>query len=599
MISETEKATRIAIVNAKKCKPKKCNQECKRICPVVRMGKLCIEVEPTSKIANISESLCIGCNMCVKSCPFNAINIIKLPTNLENNTIFRYGLNSFKLHHLPYPKRGSVLGLVGRNGTGKSTAVKILSLKIKPNFGLYENDPSWEEIINYFRGSELQNYFGSVLKDELKVIIKPQHVQHMSKIMKGKVKTYLNKNKGLLLEQFIQILELEPILDRDISQLSGGELQRFAIAYTCSSDRDVYIFDEPSSFLDIHQRIQASKVIRSLCEKNKYVIVIEHDMSILDYLSDYISCLYGEPGAYGVVTEPFSVKEGINIYLDGYIPTENMRFRKESLNFKLKDHQENELEIKHHPVTKYNHLEIKKGKFTLNIEPGSINSSEITILMGRNGTGKTTFIKALVGLDKNVDVPKLNVSYKPQHIMPKFKGTVRELLHTKTGNIYSKPVFFSDVIKPLEVDKLYDNYVVNLSGGEAQRVGIVLALAKPANVYLIDEPSAYLDIEQRIATAKAIRKFIMRTKKSALIVEHDFIMASYLADKMIIYSGTPAISATAHSPTDVISGMNMFLKDLNVTFRRDASNFRPRINKLDSVKDQEQKKSGNYFYPEV
>ena len=63
---ETDKITRIAIVNSDKCKPKRCRQECKKSCPVVRMGKLCIEVSPTDKIAGISETLCIGCGICVK-----------------------------------------------------------------------------------------------------------------------------------------------------------------------------------------------------------------------------------------------------------------------------------------------------------------------------------------------------------------------------------------------------------------------------------------------------------------------------------------------------------------------------------------------------
>lgn len=153
----SDKLTRIAIVNSDKCKPKKCRQECKKSCPVVRTGKLCIEVTPESKIAFISERLCIGCGICPKKCPFGAINIINLPTNLETQVTHRYSANSFKLHRLPTPRPGQVLGLVGTNGIGKSTALKILSGKLKPNLGRYENPPDWEEILKYFRGSELQS----------------------------------------------------------------------------------------------------------------------------------------------------------------------------------------------------------------------------------------------------------------------------------------------------------------------------------------------------------------------------------------------------------------------------------------------------------
>jgi ATP-binding cassette, sub-family E, member 1 len=158
-----ETKTRIAIINTQKCKPKKCRQECKRQCPVVRMGKMCIEVGPTSKIAFLSEELCIGCGICVKKCPFEAISIINLPKNLESQTTHRYSANSFKLHRLPSPRAGQVLGLVGTNGIGKSTALQILAGKLKPNLGNFESPPDWKEILGHFRGSELQNYFTRIL----------------------------------------------------------------------------------------------------------------------------------------------------------------------------------------------------------------------------------------------------------------------------------------------------------------------------------------------------------------------------------------------------------------------------------------------------
>lgn len=145
----------------------KCRQECKKSCPVVRTGKLCIEVTPESKIAFISERLCIGCGICPKKCPFGAIHIINLPTNLESEVTHRYSANSFKLHRLPMPRPGQVLGLVGTNGIGKSTALKVLSGKLKPNLGRYDNPPDWEEILKYFRGSELQStYFPAEVQNK-------------------------------------------------------------------------------------------------------------------------------------------------------------------------------------------------------------------------------------------------------------------------------------------------------------------------------------------------------------------------------------------------------------------------------------------------
>ncbi|KAJ1640710.1 RNase L inhibitor-like protein [Pavlovales sp. CCMP2436] len=162
--------------------------------------------------------------------------------------------------------------------------------------------------------------------------------------------------------------------------------------------------------------------------------------------------------------------------------------------------------------------------------------------------------------------------------------------------MYIHPQFVSDVMKPLNIEALIDQDVMHLSGGELQRVAIALSLGTVADIYLIDEPSAYLDSEQRIICAKVIKRFIMHSKKTAFIVEHDFIMATYMADRVIVYDGRPGVTCQANTPQSLLSGMNRFLEDLAITFRRDPENYRPRINKMDSVKDKEQKLSGQYFY---
>lgn len=135
---------------------------------------------------------------------------------------------------------------------------------------------------------------------------------------------------------------------------------------------------------------------------------------------------------------------------------------------------------------------------------------------------------------------------------------------------------------PLAIETLLDNDVQNLSGGELQRVAIVLALAKPCDIYLIDEPSAYLDSEQRVIASRVMKRWIMQAKRAAFIVEHDFIMATYLADKVIVFDGTPAKDSWCTGPEPMVAGMNKFLKMMDITFRRDPTNFRPRINKMES-----------------
>ena len=364
------------------------------------------------------------------------------------------------------------------------------------------------------------------------------------------------------------------------------------------------MFDEPSSYLDVKQRLTAAHMIRQILEGNfgdrRYVLVVEHDLAVLDYLSDFVCILYGTAGAYGVVTMPFGVRTGINAFLSGFVATENLRFRDDSLTFKVSERAEaDQAGSKNDVMKQYSYPSMTKTQskggstFILHVEEGAFTDSEIIVLLGENGTGKTTFVRMLAGLMKSDEqakleeegldyeasqagAPDMNVSYKPQKISPKFQGTVRQLLHKRVRDSYVHPQFVSDVMKPLVIDAIIDNGVQTLSGGELQRLAIVLALGKPADVYLIDEPSAYLDSEQRLNCAKVIKRFIMHSKKTAFVVEHDFIMATYLADRVVVYVGQPGIEATATAPQSLLTGMNMFLKSLEVTFRRDPVNFRPR-----------------------
>ena len=590
---------RVAVLDKELCQPKKCGLECIKYCPVNKSGADCIVLNEESKKAQIDEDICNGCGICVKVCPFDAITIVNLASELATDKIHQYGPNSFRLFKLPTPKKGQVVGLLGRNGMGKSTVVNILSGNIKPNLGRYENPPEWDEILKYYSGTELKQHFEKIEQKQIRASIKPQQVYQITQVFDGTGKELLEKydERGVSRE-LIKELELENSMEKSLKELSGGELQRIAVAVAASKDTEFYFFDEPSSYNDVFQRIGVARVIQSLARIGKSVMVVEHDLTLLDFLSDFVEVLYGEPAAYGIVSSVLSTKVGINVFLDGYLPAENVRFRDKKFSFDVSS-STTEIFQEGSDIVTYPKLEKKYSSFSVTIEPGRVRKGEVLGIMGANALGKTTMMKMIAGVEKpdsgSID-KKIKIAYKPQYLQNDIDVEVIALLDKANGNPVEGSLEEEQILEPLKIKKLYNKSVKNLSGGELQKVAIVSCLLQKVDLYALDEPSAFLDVEDRIVVAKFLQKFVRSFGKSAIVIDHDLQLMDLISDTMIIFEGESGVVGQATSPMPKADAMHRFLKSLDMTFRRDERSLRPRVNKLDSRLDKEQKASGNYYY---
>ncbi|MAE13256.1 ribosome biogenesis/translation initiation ATPase RLI [Candidatus Woesearchaeota archaeon] len=583
---------RIAVVDKEKCYPVKCgNHLCIRLCPVNRSGTDCIVEDPDDKKIQIIEETCTGCGICVHRCPFGAISIVNLPEELDKPPVHRYGMNKFALFSLPAPLFGKVVGLLGKNGIGKSTAFNVLAGTLTPNIGNYDEqlapEEQFKQLINYFKGSEAQAFFEQLRDNKIQISYKPQQVDLIPKHIQGTVKQLLEKTgTEKEIERIAKRLSIEPILERKIDQISGGELQRVAIAAATLKEANVYFFDEPTSFLDIKQRIKTARFIRQLVNEETGVLVVEHDLILLDYMTDLIHLMYGKEDVFGIVSGVKPTRTGMNVYLAGYLREENVRFRDYKIEF-LKRPPLTTTQQK--TLTEWEPFTINLGDFSLEAEQGTISQQSIVGIVGENGIGKTTFVKALAGVLPGHQGIGVKISYKPQYLEPSEKS-VAEVLQQAMMK------YDAILVKPLNLHMLMDKQLNELSGGQLQRVYIAHALAQECDLYLLDEPSAYLDVEQRLAISKILRDILAATGRSALVVDHDLLFLDYISDHIMVFEGEPAKKGKVTGPFEMEEGMNRFLQGIGITFRRDEENNRPRANKEESQLDREQKKTGKFYY---
>lgn len=586
---------RIAVVHRDRCHPVKCGTECILYCPRVRTGDETVVIGEDQK-AVISEELCVGCGICVKKCPFEALAIVNLPEELDQPT-HRYGRNGFVLYGLPIPIEGKVTGILGPNGIGKSTSVKILSGTLVPNLGRTDAPVSWKEVLDLYQGTELFDYLQVLSQKNVKVAVKPQYIDQIPKVFTGSVRDLLatTDERGKL-GYYINRLSLKAVVDRPITNLSGGELQRVAIAACLARDADFYFFDEITPYLDVYQRMAAADLIRELA-RERPVVIVEHDLAILDMLADTVHIAYGEPAVFGVITYPKGVRVGINQYLEGFLPEENVRFRPYAVTFDARAHAagtDREVLLTFPAMTK------QFTQFSLSVGGGEIRSGEVLGVLGANGIGKSTFAGLLAGViepDTGSMDTRVRISYKPQYLKGDTDATVEEVLRQTTTK-FDTSFYQHEILEPLSLSPLLQAPVNTLSGGELQRVAIAVCLSRDADLYILDEPSAHLDVEQRVKISRMIRKHAEGRGASTLVIDHDIYVIDMISDRILVFEGEPGIRGKAVGPFDMAPGMNRFLSALGVTFRRDRSG-RPRINKPGSFLDREQVAAGEYYYTEI
>jgi len=495
------------------------------------------------------------------------------PSELDEEPVHRYGDNAFSLYGLPTPKPGNVTGILGPNGIGKSTAVHALAGEMVPNLGDYESEGDWERVLDRFRGTGLQNYLQSLKEGDVTVARKPQYVDQIPNQFDGNTRELLERTdeRGAL-DSLIDRLNIRPVMDQPIDSISGGELQRVAIAACLARDADFYFLDEITPYLDIGQRMIVARLIRELADDDaaeRSMLVVEHDLAILDLLADTLHVAYGEPGAYGVVTDPKSVRNGINEYLKGYLDNENMRIRPSAITF-----EEHAPRVSSRSETLIEYPELSKsygdGEFELHVEGGEINRSEGARRRRPERDREVDAceaVRGLVGTGRGELDFALDIAYKPQYIDIDQPMRVDVFLSSITDD-FGSSYWNTEIAQPLQLDRVMEQNLSTCRAGSAS--------ASPSR--RVSPKTPICTFSTSPLRTSTWNSGCARRRRSAgtenhdatvMVIDHDIYMIDLLADRLMVFDGEPAERGHATPPQEMRDGMNEFLADLDITFRRD------------------------------
>lgn len=544
---------RLAVIDSALCKPSQCGHECVSVCPVNKLNQECVIIKEDAeeKIASIAAPLCTGCGMCVRKCPFHAISVVNLVAPVEEKLIFSYGENSFKLYGFALPMKG-VIGVLGDNGCGKTTNVKLIEGKIKPQKKY---------------SKEVEAFFSNMPSS----IIKPQEIKS-AKL--GKVSDLLKK-AGPRMNELRKVFDLDSLAGRKFDQLSGGELQRAYVAFALSKETEVFVLDEPFAFLDYAYRIRLVEYLRKEFSE-KSVLLVDHDLSLLSYACDNAYIIFGEPGVYGIVSQPYATDRAINQFIEGFLDGENVRFREEPLKFKRQTPEK-----KTDPATVLPADAVERGSFKVeNPEDITLYRGEIVGIVGRNGIGKSTLVQHYADM--------LDAPIKPQ-LLERGSDLVLDVLSSDTP-------FKQRFVNEMNLKKLEFLSLEQLSGGELQKVEIFRALAEKQGqgmLFVLDEPTNMMDVKGRVALSRLLRE---KAKEgcAVLVVDHDLEFVLNTVDRLVVLEGTPAVQGRVAGVFSKEKGISRLLSDFDLTYRRDQDIDRLKLNKAGSVKHRALKESGKF-----
>ncbi|MBI5225339.1 ATP-binding cassette domain-containing protein [Candidatus Micrarchaeota archaeon] len=567
--------SRIAIVDRNLCNPVRCNLECMRACPSNRLRKECTflvdkktgekhidfkyeytkEVKSNS-VAFIEPTLSQGCNICAKACPFHAIDIVNLPEAKEEERVFSYGKNAFSLYKLAIPKTG-IVAIVGENGCGKSTNLKLIAGKLAPQ---------------KFPTKEIKQYFEK--SNEKDLVYKPQEISALGeKRTVGQILSGIDE--GNRLSELKAVFDLDKIYDREMEKLSGGELQKVVVVAALLKERETYFLDEPFSFLDYIYRI---RLINYLLEKfsNRKVLIVDHDISLLSYLCKQSYLLFGEPSAYGIVSQVYATDRAINMFMEGHIGPENMRFREEAIAYRhyvSETHKNKLLEIPK--------LKAERGEFKIeNDLQIPIFEGEIVGIAGKNGIGKSTFCREI---------------FDRQGEGAAFKEQILNRENSLAGKYFQRNDLFSDnYIKAMKMAKLEFYDIRKLSGGELQKLEIFKTLNQQKPLYVLDEPTNMLDVRARIMLSKMMRERA-ENNCAIIVVDHDLEFLYNSVDRLLVMNGESGKSGHVEGIYEKEEGVSRLLSDFDLSYRRDNESKRLKLNKAGSKKDAIARETGKFI----